>query len=357
MKKRRILVVSVLAFLLVLSGVCAIVYRSLSRELDSQRAAQRWGAEGDYGFAQLSCYLTESETLTIDDIYSFRQTLDNKFTEASLTAAENAALYTDSFSCFDKLKVSSEYGSGDAFVCAVGGDFFTFHPLHLLSGSYLPKGGAINDLVVLDKELAWMLFGGYELAGMTVYISGQPFTVAGVVEREQDFATEKAYTFGPGLFMSFEAYKNLGEEGISCYEIVMTQPVAGFAENIMKESFKLGGGELVNNSVRSSVKNSYDIVKNFGTRSMRLSSVIYPYWENAARYIDDWCALLFALAVLFAALPVLLIIVLAITSLIRGKDYLQKNVPVWTSEAVDKSRRRRWERKRGAHEKPKTAVK
>ena len=114
---------------------------------------------------------------------------------------------------------------------------------------------------------------------------------------------------------------------------------------------------MINNTLRSSIKNTFENVKNFGTRSMHLTSVIYPYWENAARYMDDWCALMFALAVLFIILPVLFIFITLMVFLVRGKDYLEEKVPVWTADAIDHGRERRarrlWEKQHGAHEKKK----
>ena len=53
---------------------------------------------------------------------------------------------------------------------AVGGQFFEFHPLRLLSGSYIAEGDLSPDRVLLDRELAWELFGGTELTGMSVEV-------------------------------------------------------------------------------------------------------------------------------------------------------------------------------------------
>lgn len=352
MKKRRLKILIVNAVLLAIAAVCFITCFALPAKLESQRAAERWTGDSELAFEQLSCYMSETDALGIEDIYTFRQTLTTKLTEASIETPENGSLYHDAWSATGKLTVFGEHGSGEASVIAVGGDYFFFHPLRLLSGSYISEDDVMDDRVVLDRELAWRLFGGVDLQGMTVTINGTPYVVAGVVEREQDSASTRAYNGGSGLYMSYSAYNNISTANIECYEIVMPQPVEGFAEDILNNSFKIGGGEIVNNSRRFTFSSIFKIVKDFGTRSMHTNSVIYPYWENAARYLSDWCALFLLLGLLFAVSPVITAFVTLLIYLIKGKDYLAEHVPEWTSGAVDRSRQKRYARKRGAHEKP-----
>lgn len=152
--------------------------------------------------------------------------------------------------------------------------------------------------------------------------------------------------------MSYRAYKNVVEDSIDCYEIVLPQPVSGFAEGVVKDSFPLGGGELLNNSSRFSLSSLWQILCSFGTRSMHITSAIYPYWENAARCVGDWCALLFALTLLLAVVPVVSFLIAAMVFLVRSKDYLAHKVPQAASDAVEKHRKKRFI-KQGSHVKPK----
>ena len=291
------LVLAVLAAALL--GICL----HLSGTLESQKAAERWAGEGETRFAQFSCYLKEGEGLSLEDIYTFRMTLEEKLLQASIEVApaadtegkegektpavSNASTYVDAWSTSGEQTVRGDHGSSKAHVTAVGGEYFFFHPLRLLSGSYISEDDLMEDRVVLDEDLAWRLFGGTELEGMTVTINGLPYFVAGVVEREQDFATDKAYDLEAGMYMSYAAYSRLTEASIDCYEIVLPQPVDGFAEGLLKDNFKIGGGEIINNTGRFSLGSLWGILRDFGTRSMHRTSVIYPYWENAARYLED----------------------------------------------------------------------
>ena len=280
---KRVLIVN--AVLLALALICFLAFLSLSGTLESQRAALRWAGESGGDFAQLSCFMSGSDSLDLSRIYTFRQALESRLNEESLELPEGGRPYVDAWSAMRSLGVSGEHGSATATAVAVGGDFFFFHPLRLLSGSYIAEGDYADDRVVLGRELAWRLYGSDDLAGLTVEIEGVPFIVAGVVDRDGDAASRKAQDASMALYMSYTAYCRLRGENAAagCYEIVMPEPVRGFAESFLREKFPLGGGEIVQNSGRFGIAGSWGVLREFGTRSMHLTDVVYPDWENAAR--------------------------------------------------------------------------
>lgn len=61
----------------------------------------------------------------------------------------------------------------------MGGNFFDFHPIRLLSGNYISPDDLMKDRVLLDEDTAWLLFGGTQLEGLSFKIDGVPFVVAG----------------------------------------------------------------------------------------------------------------------------------------------------------------------------------
>ena len=237
--------------LVLLASACLLRTASLARLLPSQYAAERWAGEGENAFRQVSCYLPVDESLKLSQIHAFRYTILDKLHEAALEADTDTLLFRDAWSTTGKLSASSDLGRGDVSVIAVGGDFFLFHPLRLLNGSYLTEEDLMEDRVLLDEDTAWLLFGGTDLAEMSIKLNGVPFTVAGVVQREQDFASRKAYTSGRGIFMSFDAFTQLKEgAGATCYELVLVEPVKNFTVNFVREKFPIGQGEIVENTDR-----------------------------------------------------------------------------------------------------------
>ena len=317
---------------------------AVSRTLDSVRASETFRGESDMRFAQIACFFPVGMGKEESDILAFRETLDAKLLEQSLEAPENGSMYLDAYSASAAVTAASDSGSAQVEAVAVGGEFFYFHPLQLRSGSYISSDDLMDDLVVLDEELAWRMFGGVELSGMTMTINGEPFVVAGVVSREDDFATRKAYSGEPGLFMSFSALKRLEESAtIGCYEIIMPDPITNFALSVVQESFPQEDADVVENSSRYSLGHLLSVIGSFGDRSMRTNGVIYPYWENAVRLTEDYAALLLILSVVFALCPVTFAAVLIIRSVVRSYRTMKRVIPEKVEAAIEQRREERLE--------------
>lgn len=343
---RRLLFAGLNLVLLLAMGAALLGVRAMGGTLSTLSAGERFQGENELRFSQLACFMPVGQGKTAEDILKFRIALDASLTEQSLEAPENGSLYLDAYS--GSTSVSAVGGNGSASLTAtgVGGDFFYFHPLQLRSGSYISQEDLMDDLVVLDEEAAWRLFGGTELTGMSLTINGEPFLVAGVVSREADFATKRAYTGEGGLFMSYSAMVRLtGEEdtaAIDCYEIVMPNPIRNFAKGILEDNFS--GGEVVENTGRFGLERLMELLRSFAGRSMRTNGVIYPYWENAARLTEDYAAIFLFVALLTGFVPACCAVVLTVRTVIRTYRFLKKRVPEKVDAAVEKRREERLEK-------------
>jgi hypothetical protein len=321
---KKIIFLAVNALLIICAAASFIGMSYLGGLLQSQKAAQRWAGQSEQRMAQISCFLPRDGGIEISDVLKFRQDLDKKLQEASLEAPEGGSLYTDAYCAAGEISVTGARGGATVTAIGVGGDFFLFHPMILRSGSFIYSDDPTTDKVVLDEELAWRLFGSSDLAGMTVTIGGEPYIVAGVVSRESDFASRRAYTGGEGIYMSFEALAKNVDAKIRCYEIAMPDPVSGFAAGIVKEIFPLGDGVLVENSGRFKLSKVFSIIRNFGERSVHNTGVILPSWENAARIVEDYMALFLAVGILLSILPAICLLVLIIRLLKKLKRQSRK---------------------------------
>lgn len=276
----------------------------------SQMAAQRWDADG--GSAQISCFFSVNASVSADSILEFEHTIDDALTDAAVVQeSENpgARLWADAFSADGKVTVSTERGSVEADAIGIGGDFFLLHPQELLYGAYFSGNDLMQDYCIIDEDTAWQLFGSPDVAGMTVYISGVPHMVTGVVRRPEGRLEKAAGLDGTLVYVSYETLTQYGtSNGINHYEIVMSNPVSEFAYKFVKEG--LGAQEketeVVENSARYSFLSRLKLIPALGTRAMNGKAIIYPYWENVARGYEDILTVVTLFELLFLAYAVIM---------------------------------------------------
>lgn len=338
------------AVLILLSAVCCSVMGWMAGQLPALDAARRWRGENEMRFTQVACFLPITGTKTEEDIWSFRRTLDQRLVEAAVTAPKEGALWQDAWSAPGKLSVHTDHGSAEASVLGVGGDFFLFHPMQLRSGSFLKESDLMQDRVVLDEELAWILFGSPNVAGLEVRIADKPFYVAGVIRRDEDFASRSAYRDGPGLFMSYSAMHALVDQGITCYEIVVPDLITGFGMHLVQENFPVGDGTLVENTGRFRPSRLLQVAGDYGVRSMGLNGVVCPYWENAVRMMEDYLAALLVLTMALSLLPFATAVTAAVLALWKLGRYAKQKLPQAAEALVEQRKEQRYaERQNNEH--------
>ena len=299
-----ITIVSLLLFLAV-----TIWSHHLTSQLSDQQAAQRWDKEGKS--AQVSCYFTDNVNLTDMEFTGFKKKLEQMLKEtlpADEYSEENdRRLVVDSYSAMGKVTVLSEKGKlADANAIGIGGDYFLFHPVKLISGGYFTGEDLMQDSIILDTEGAWQLFGSNDIVGKSVMIGGVPHYVAGVIERDNSKFAKSAGLNKTTVYLSDDSLEAYGTTtGISNYEILAPNPIRHFVYNAVKE--KLGVAEedmvVVENTSRFSVRELISVILEFGTRSMQNTAIRYPFWENVARGYEDVCAVILIFQFVFLIIP------------------------------------------------------
>ncbi len=260
---------------------------------DSQQVASHWSSDGD--FAQISVFYTEKSAPRMEQLTQFEDTIEGIYAQEGIVPKENGRLWISATSGFGNVRITNDRGQVTVAAVGIVGDFFLFHPQKLLYGS-LPLGGE-NETngIVIDEEIAWQLFGGSDVAGMEVMIGGERHVVLGVISRECDAMEKKAGADVPTVYLSYESLSTHGyTAGLTCYEILLPDQVSGYAKELVESGLGVGGGmsELVENSKRYSVSFLFDVVRDFGARSMKTTGFVYPSWENAARGWEDVLAVI-----------------------------------------------------------------
>ncbi len=340
-RKRNILFI-ILAILILLDIILGLITRNVVSRMPEQLGAERWDYDGTV--AQVSLFYTEDREINPDDIKKLEYNIDKKLVEIgvipeaeeeskkavdtiklgkdrgqnddarSQEKPEEVKPYNSCYSAQGKTTLFFEKRTAENIdAIGVGGDFFFFHPMELVNGSYFSPDDIMHDKLVIDEDLAWQLFGSSDVVGQCVTINGVNHYIAGVVVRKDGRINEAAGLSKSIVYMSYESLSKYGEllsgrtssvevsedgtsanvGGINCYEIVMPSPVEGIAARIVKESTSLDDTyiSVVDNTARFSFFKLIDVAASFGKRSMWDKPIFYPYWENIARGYEDVLAL------------------------------------------------------------------
>ncbi len=358
--------------------------------LNDQLVSNRWSSDGSFG--QASIFFSQGTSVTESKIKEFEYRISNAMTEDAIddgTDEEDTIdNWTDCYSSVGSITAMANNKSVEATAIGTGGDFFVFHPVTLITGSYYNGDDLMNDKVVIDENLAWQLFGSNDIIGETIEISGVPHIITGVARFDSDKMSKAAGINGPICFLSYYSLYNYGSVygtsvssafrsssdtkssdssstsnasnstsdsasysesdpgAISCYEVVMPNPVDGYARSVL--AGKLGMDEksvlVVDNKERFGIIPMLNVINAFPTRSMRTFNVTFPYWENIARGWEDILAMVVMAQLLLYILVFLLIVWITVSwynnRTWRTKDVIKKiNDKVYDFQSHNKRRK------------------
>ena len=346
---KQIILSSVFVLSLILFLILTLWSNQMVEGLIDQQAAARWDTEGKS--AQISCYLSEQAELDEMMIIGFEKQLEQQLKEV-LSAEEyseenNKRLIADAYSSQGRITVVSEKSTLEATAVGVGGDFFLFHPLTLVSGGYFSGDNLMKDYIILDEEAAWQLFGSSDIAGQSVMIGGIPHYVSGVIKRQTGRFAEKAGLDKTVVYLSNESLLAYGDGGrINTYEVMAPNPVKHFVYTAVKENLGVGENNMivVENSTRYSIESLIPVILDFGTRSMQDSGVKFPYWENIGRGAEDVKALVLLWQGIFLLIPTVIFVVFLIIKW-KNRSFSWRDVGNYLIDTKDKLRQHAIEKK------------
>ena len=383
------------AFIIILSAAVLVIYVLLGfvsthiiNDLPEQQLANRWSDEKN--MAQVSIFVTQDQLVKEDDLKKFTYLLEQKLVESGVVGDEDEdteqgnspriidtiniddmnkeeededsmpqktplqELYDIAYCAQGQINLKFENKTADkASAIGVGGDFFLFHPMTFVSGSYFSGDDLMKDGIVIDEEMAWQLFGSTDIIGECVEIEGIPHYVEGVVRRDKGRIKKAAQQDTSYVYMSYDSLSKYGtilsgvtEEhdvsedgttaksgGITCIEVVCPNPVRGLAAKICKESLGIGDDyvTVVDNTERFSFFSLIAVLRSFFTRSMWNKAIFYPYWENTARGYEDILSLILLVRMICMAVLVLILTAFVVNAY-RHKKWTVRGIVKYLSD-------------------------
>ena len=180
-------------------------------QLASQQIVDRWGGEEQY--VQLSCFFPEGAGMSLQQIKGMEYNLMKIVQDGGVVPEKaNARALVDAYSMETTLQISSPNSTGEVRGYGVSKDFFLFHPMELIDGTDLTKADEAEDGVILDENVAWMLFGATHVSGMHVILGDTSYVIRGVVRADSGSYSKTAGEETPSVYMELRWRESMQEK-------------------------------------------------------------------------------------------------------------------------------------------------
>ena len=351
-KKLVIPTLIVNAILCLVIVLVSVINGARIKELYSQQAAARWQTK-KMKCAEVSVFYSESGALGPMDVNNIRAKIQSKLAaDDYLSKKSDVRSWIDAYSGHTFEELRRDATTVKANVYTVGGDFFMIHPIPLESGSYLDMDNPDVNQIVLDADVAWTLYGSSDVVGKKVWIGATVFTVIGVVKGAETDLDKQAQGEYYSVYVPMKAFQQKSSSSVKsaetpdegdkaltdnsssgpgtkvvCYEVVMPNPIENYALNAVAEAvgieFKtdeekekarsilnFGEKEIVENTARYSFFNllNRDAAEEY--IDMKTNDIVYPYWENLARYEESKQRSALTVVLILLVIPILSLVFL-----------------------------------------------
>ncbi|MDE6102586.1 MAG: ABC transporter permease [Ruminococcus sp.] len=352
-KIKHAVVIAVNVIALTAIGILTVIGSSSAKSQQYNYTADRWKNDSKENFAQVSTFFTDDSGFNTDSLNAVRAGIIKELQNASFETENGRLPFSDAYSAsMGTVTVKGDLtGRTDADLTATGGDFFLFRNFELVNGSFFSENDLMQDGAVIDRSIAWSLYGSYEVSGMNIYINGVKFYISGVIENPDTKPEKHCAGKLPKIYISYDGASSLsmlsadssnpestyaefsdnsavtGFRNITCYETVIPDPVENFAYNAVKTQFSESYKDkcsIVKNSVRFSPSARVKAFKKISDYAVVKKSINYPYWENASRLVEFKLSFIYFFRRLLFTFPVLTLLWLAVLAI----KFLKKKKPV-----------------------------
>ncbi len=286
MKKFHKLLIVLNVLVLAATGLVILRISDLRHDCAMENAALYWGEGEEY--AQVSFYYSVLGGFTPTDAYSKRVLVEKELKSQGVTFEEGEGCkWIDcAYGEITAHCLSESNRKTDAVVTGVWGDFFTFHPETLITGSYIYPDTANYDVAVLDDLSSWRLFGSCDTVGLNFMIGDKLFRVVGVIEAPTDKTELKAYGSDPHIYIPADAMPLISDSAkLTVYEMCIPEKVRNFgttiASKVDKDAFD--AGNVVDQTRRFDLIELVATHKNIPETAIVRAGFSYPWFENLAR--------------------------------------------------------------------------
>lgn len=311
-KRWKKIIIFVLLWIIVGVGLW-ISQQWIKTKCSDQQLAMHWSNKQDY--TQVRAFFLKYRGISTQEIQAAEEGIE-AILQQNGRKDEAEQDWISAYSTQDELTVSGEKAAETMQAIGVGGEFFFFHPFVLKTGTWFDSNKNTAPIVVLNETAAWKLFGSLDIEGMEVKIEGESYCISGVIQLERNPFLEKTGALESQIYLAYDQLKKYRDNaGITCYEVIMPNPIQQFALNTIKKQAIFSGNDvkLVEHSDRFSIKRRIQELPDFFTCSMKQNEINYPFWENETRAWEQVWDLILIIQMIWGIVGISFIIFLIIT--------------------------------------------
>lgn len=356
--QRRMLKIS----LIILFGILLVAvigldsYRNRCREKQPDITAGLRYADTE-NYAQISCYTNDSY-ISEYTLLKTKYNINTQLRQLGKQTEEENDTFLLAWYGEDKASLQSQTATASEVTCfVVGGDYFLLHPLTLVQGYYFTDEEVMKDYCLVNEEVAWELFGSDDIVGRMILVNGNEYIIHGVFKTSTARFMKEAGNTGKQIYLSSDGlalklgYGMNDVRNVQAVEFVLPNDLEGYAEDIVKQSFsEYSSCIVVDQDKRFTMNELWKTYRNRAARSMALTGVKLPFWENVARAYDDIICRLFVVREVCLIIVVLLVVSL-IVWIYRNLRPSGEDIKNFFENAIEKARAKREMRKAKKHSK------
>ena len=187
--------------------ILTAVGNSAARSQRYNYAYENWKNGSKDEYSQISCFFSDDAGFDKNEIRGVNAKLMGKLSEAAVNPNGRQKLVPEAYSAsLGKATIMGETGKhSETEVTAVGGDFFLFRSFDLVSGAFFSDDDLMQDGAVIDRQLAWNIYGTDNIAGKAIYINNVKLYVSGVIEAPRTDPEERCVGNTPRAYISYYA--------------------------------------------------------------------------------------------------------------------------------------------------------
>lgn len=248
--------------------------------------------------------LLSDGTYDFTSITDYRSDIINSYSEEyGLSMQETSEKIIDTYNGIEKFIFNNNDIYCNVETLVVGEHFFAFHNLPLVSGAYFIESNDSTNKVIINKALAYKLFGAYNVSGLTIMCDGRLLYICGVVDDMVPYVDNALNNNIPRAYILYDNYiMDDKETSIISYELMYEESIDGLFEKIIKENILYENDDeeneikyvIYNENKRFSIfninNNVSELIKGFDIEN----GFTINYWQKRAKLysIVEMCVFL-----------------------------------------------------------------